>query len=478
LKYLAIALFLMPTSIYSLSEAAPLFLEPLLKEDLPLKSLLKAPVKLENSAKAFELTAASRLIETIPGVKTEFWTYNQGLPGPIIEVEEGDRIQVKLINQINKVTTLHWHGVNVPPDQDGNPMDPVKPQQSHNYKFSIPLGSAGTYWYHPHTHQGASEQIFRGMNGLFIVRDPKDPLRNLPEKNLFITDLKIDDAGQIPANNNIDWMDGREGNYVLINGQNKPVIDIGPNETQRWRLINATNARFLRFAITDHSLIQVGTDGGLLEFPRADLTEIILAPAERIELLVQGNAQKSGHFDIQMLPYMRGKMAGKEQAQAIKIATLNYNPSIKSTDFSLPKRLRTIEPLGTPTATKKIIFQEKIKMKNGIHAMEFLINGQGYDMMRVDARSKAGEVELWEVSNQSDMDHPFHMHGAQFQVIEKEHLGKVEKLSYLAWKDTFNLKSGETIRLKVKQDFKGIRMYHCHIAEHEDSGMMATLEVY
>ena len=143
----------------------------------------------------------------------------------------------------------------------------------------MPVGSAGTYWYHPHPHELTAEQVFRGMAGLLIVRSRTDPVpAAIEEKLLVISDLRLAADGTIPANTAMDWQNGREGNYVLVNGQYQPVLAINPGQSQRWRILNATNARYLRLALTGHTMTLIGTDGGLLRSPVPGLDEILLAP--------------------------------------------------------------------------------------------------------------------------------------------------------------------------------------------------------
>ena len=136
-----------------------------------------------------------------------------------------------------------------------------------------------------------------------------------------------------------------------------------------------------------------------------------------------------------------------------------------------------IAPLGKVTAHKKIEFSETMGMDNGAMTMGFLMNGKSFAMDRVDLKSRAGDVELWEIYNNSDMDHPFHIHGTQFQIVDRIKNGKTEPAAYLAWKDTVNIPSRETVRIKLLHATPGLRMYHCHILEHEDNGMMGTLNV-
>ncbi|TKB82558.1 MAG: multicopper oxidase family protein, partial [Mesorhizobium sp.] len=143
----------------------------------------------------------------------------------------------------------------------------------------------------------------------------------------------------------------------------------------------------------------------------------------------------------------------------------------------LPEKLRPIAQLGTPAVSRRFVFTETMTMSATDMQMGFLINGAAFDMGRIDVVSKTGQVELWEIVNKADMDHPFHVHGTQFQVVEHERGGQVSKPAYLAWKDTVNVARGETVRLLLRQDRPGRRMYHCHILEHEQLGMMGVIDV-
>jgi bilirubin oxidase len=139
--------------------------------------------------------------------------------------------------------------------------------------------------------------------------------------------------------------------------------------------------------------------------------------------------------------------------------------------------LRRIDDLGRPTSRKRVVFSEQMSMAGGQHSMKFLVNGKQFNMNRIDLTSRVNQVELWEIANESDMDHPFHIHGTQFQLIEREFDGKVTPAPYRAWRDTVNLRSRETVRIKLMHRFKGIYMFHCHILEHEGAGMMGQLQV-
>jgi bilirubin oxidase len=415
----------------------------------------------------------------LPGTSTEFWTYNSLVPGPLIDVFEGDTVRIRLENQLSQETTVHWHGLPVPPAQDGNPMDPIAPGASRTYEFTLPVGSAGTYWYHPHPHEFTAEQVFRGMAGLLIVRSRTDPVPTaIEEKLLVISDLRLAADGTIPANTAMDWQNGREGNYVLVNGQYRPVLTINPGQSQRWRILNATNARYLRLALTGHTLTLIGTDGGLLRSPVPGLDDILLAPAERVEVIVTASLSPQASAVLRTLPYNRGGMGMMGISSAtIPLLTLAY-ASAATPAVALPSALNSIADLGVPTTTKRLVFSSGMGMGGmGGGMMRFLIDGKSFDPARIDLTSRVNEVEQWTIDNRSGMDHPFHLHGTQFQVVSRTRNGVPMTEPYLAWRDTVNVAAFESVTLRVVQQQLGKRMYHCHILEHESQGMMGVLEV-
>lgn len=448
--------------------------------------------KLANTSKergkfAAALTAAPHSVEWVKGQPTQTWAYNGSLPGPLIDVTEGDRIDIRFNNKLAEESTIHWHGVPTPADQDGNPPDVVAAGKERHYGYLLPAGSSGTHWYHPHPHERTGAQVLRGLAGAFIVRPQNDPLAHLPEQNLFISDLRLADDGNIPPNTRMDWMNGREGQFVLINGAYQPRIAVGG--TQRWRIWNACSARYLRLSLGGLPFTLAGTDGGLLAAPVDGLTELLLTPAQRVEIIVhppQDGAARN--VELQALPYNRGGMGPATRPQPPRVlATVNF--AARGKRLAVPQQLRSIEPLGQPTAYHRVLMTELMDMDtmratpggpySKFRGLYFLLNGQRYDMKRIDINAEVNAVEQWEVTNLSSMgmDHPFHVHGDPFQVIEREFEGKRTPEPLLAWRDTVNIRAGETVRFKMVQKHVGLRMFHCHILEHEDLGMMGNLMV-
>ena len=453
----------------------------------PLANETRQPPRLFRAALAAKPTTQT----LIGGKNTAMWQYTagvnkspDGIAGPLIDVREGDTVEIRFDNRLPQPSTIHWHGLPVPPEQDGNPEDAVEPGAARIYRFTLPPGSAGTYWYHPHPHMLTAEQVFRGLAGPIIVRAADDPLADWPEQHLFFTDLRLDVNGNIPPNGMDDWMNGREGQYVLVNGALRPEIRVDGD--QRWRVWNACSARYLRLAFSDHrAFTQVGTDGGLLERPITGVRQLLLPPGARAELIV--HADGAPQAALMALAYDRGKMSmsGSVPPESDRmLAQVRFAPA-GGKARPLPDALRAIAPLGAPIAQKTVMMTERMDMEKmramgdmGLPSgMRFLINNTSFDPKRVDMTSRRNEVETWTVQNFTDMDHPFHIHGTQFQVLDRQYEGKTIAEPYLAWRDTVNLRPNETVHIATVQRMAGLRMFHCHILEHEDLGMMGLLQV-
>ncbi|WP_109482450.1 multicopper oxidase family protein [Paraburkholderia sp. C35] len=475
---------------------------------LPAGAPLAALRKLANEsseAGVFRATLVAQPVrrQLMPGHSTSLWLYGDAAQGPIvgplIDVREGDTVVIRFVNRLPQPSTIHWHGLPVPPDQDGNPMQPVAPGESRVYRFTLPLGSAGTYWYHPHPHMMSSEQVFRGLAGPIIVRAAGDPLAAFPERHLFFSDLKLASDASIAPNDMMDWMNGREGQFVLVNGARRPRIDVAQDE--RWRLWNGCNARYLGVSLGGkQTFAQIGTDGGLLDKPRDGLTELLLAPGERAEIIVRAGAQPStailtaAAYDRRKMTMTEGKSLPGDPAKPL--ADVHFMPGATASQAArvMPSTLRPIAPLlpdndsADKAPQKSVVFTEAMDM-TAMHrpgammsalppGMQFLINGASFDPKRIALTSRRGEVEVWSIENRTDMDHPFHLHGTQFQVMSRQQQGSSRTAEpYLAWRDTVNVQPGETVRIATVQHDAGERMFHCHILEHEDLGMMATLKV-
>jgi FtsP/CotA-like multicopper oxidase with cupredoxin domain len=437
---------------------------------------LRPPPVLQNSSRAPRtvevlLTAESARLSLVPGVETEVFAYNGRSPGPTLEVREGDRVRVRFRNNLRETTTVHWHGLHLPFTADGSPFHPVPPGGTHDYEFTVPYGSAGTYWYHPHPHHRTGYQVGRGLYGAIIVRAADDPLAHLPEKLLVLSDNRLAADGSIDlpdrstAQGHVDAENGREGDLILVNGQRLPVLQIRSGEVQRWRVINGSGARVYRLSLAGHRLLHVGSDGGLFEHP-IEVDELVLANGERAELLVRGTGRPGDRVVLQSLPYDRyvPQTRPRDWNQPRDLLTVVYAAEPPVAAAAIPTRLRHIPPLDTLQVTARRV----VVMSQG------LLNGKSMDMSRTDITTPLGATEIWEIENVVGMDHPFHLHGFQFQLLDRDGVPEAQR----KWKDTVNVPKHQSARFIVRFDnHAGKWMFHCHILTHEDDGMMGVLEI-
>lgn len=418
------------------------------------------------------LVAAPARVALVPGKPTDVLAYNGTVPGPTLEFREGDRVVVHFRNETGEETTVHWHGLHIPAVQDGSPFNPVKAGATHRYEFTLQPGSAGTYWYHPHPHHRTAVQVARGLYGAIVVRAPDDPIpASVAERLVVLSDNRFREDGSIDLpelhsmQGRVDLENGREGDVVFVNGVVKPTFALRSGEVQRWRVVNASAARVYRLAVPGHSLLQVGTDGGLFERP-VEVNEVVLANGERAELLVRATGAPGTRAALVALPYDRyiPQTRPKDWQVPRELAVVQYSAAPPVKPAPIPTRLRPVPAIDTAasTAVRTMVMTQH------------LINGRSMDHDRVDVTAKLGATEIWEVENLVGMDHPFHLHGFQFQVISRNGV----PVPFRAWKDTMNVPKHETARFIVRyDDYPGKWMFHCHILDHEDHGMMGVLEV-
>jgi len=442
----------------------------------PVANTLTAPIGFANRSRdpntvEVTLTASPARLSLVPGVEIDVFAYNGTVPGPTLEVREGDRVIVHVRNQLPEPTTVHWHGLHIPWHADGSPFHPILPGEQADFEFTIPVGTAGTYWYHPHPHHMSRDQVAKGLFGAIVVRAADDPLPPLPEKLLILTDSRFlpDGSVDLPPvqspRGRVDFENGWEGDVLFVNGQVAPTIAIRSGEVQRWRVLNASAARVYRLAIPGHTLLHVGSDGGLFE-RAVETAEVLLSSSERVEVLVRGTGSPGDTAVLQSLPYDRyiPQTRPADWQRTRDLVTLTYSDEPPARPVALPATLRPVLPLDTTQATTTRV----ISLTQGF------INGKVMDLARVDERTSLGTTEIWQIENLVGMDHPFHLHGFRFQVIERNGVPE----PYRRWEDTVNVPKHETVRIIVRfDDYPGKWMYHCHILDHEVHGMMGILEV-
>ena len=425
------------------------------------------------------LTAQAQT-QTVGDSSAEVLTYNRQLPGPILEAQAGDTVRITLNNQLETPTNLHYHGLHISPQVD-DVFQQVLPGERYTYEFQIPSGHpAVTAWYHPHYHLDVARQVFGGLAGPFIIRGELDTIPELQQAEEALLLLQdFDASGQQHHAHGKKW--GREGSLLLASGQPKPTVAISQNGLLRLRLINGSASRIYQLQLQDHPWFLIATDRGAISAP-TPLDTLRLSPGERAEVMIPGQ-QEPGDYRLVNLPYNRGmgsmlatlgetveQLAGVVQPTHTTLAILRYQKSSHSQPLPLPKELIAVKPLLAPMTTRQFVLNHGI----GGGSTGFIINDKSFDMNRIDTRVKLGHVEDWRIVNKASIDHPFHLHTNRFQVLERNG----QPVSLLAWKDTVSLKGYETVTLRVRfEDFVGRTVYHCHILDHEDQGMMGILEI-
>lgn len=403
--------------------------------------------------------------EIAPGKTVQAWGFNQQLPGPTLRATAGDTLVVRVSNKLNEPTMIHWHGIKLPATMDGTDVaqKPIQPGETFEYRFVVP--DAGSFWYHAHMNE--TVQMERGMYGALIVEDESD-LKVDNERIFMIDDMKLNKKNEftkpswyIPRA--IERHDGRQGDTLLLNGKEQLPVYVNGGQTERWRFINSSSARYFQLYMGGKEFKIIATDGGLIEHP-VTVTQVLITPGERLDILI--DFKEGETFALESLAYNRTTMFKAKR----ETFTTVYAGENKPTKAFIPEHLTTIKQLATQHAAAnrtvtlsvdpRIRDQKDFRINNGTHT--------------TDAPVRVGELQIWEIKNTSRMDHPFHLHGFFFQVLEEN--GKAP--SYKAWKDTVNLLPTSTIKIAWMPDNRpGTWMYHCHIVEHHAAGMMAHFNV-
>ena len=419
----------------------------------------------ESKIVEYNLTASEFNWEIKPGKTITAWGFNNKVPGPVLRAKKGDTLVVRVQNNLPEPTMVHWHGIRLPATMDGTGevQQPILPGESFEYRFTVP--DAGTFWYH--SHQNETVQMEKGMYGGIVIEDDTDPVMD-NERILVLDDMKLTGKNEFKQLGAIGrWIerhDGREGSTNLVNGKESLSLLMHAGQVERWRIINAASARYFKLNLDGKPFKIIATDGGLLEYARTE-TELLITPGERFDIVV-GSFEEGEIFSINSLPYNRVTML---KAKLQKYATVHVTET-KPSIALLPEKLTEIKSLASQhvAINRKVSLSVDLSLKNII---DFRVNKEMHGM---DKPVMVGNLQVWEVSNSSLMDHPFHLHGFFFQVLEEN--GKAPE--YKAWKDTYNLKPRSTIKIAWMPDNRpGRWMYHCHIIEHHAAGMMANFEV-
>ncbi|SDJ97644.1 spore coat protein A [Nonomuraea jiangxiensis] len=435
---------------------------------LPIPEVAK-PVRTTGAVDYYELDERAAEAEVLPGLRTPIWGYGGTFPGPTIEARSGRPIVVKLVNRLGEPTVLHLHGGHTPAESDGFPTDLVAPGAAREYAYPL-RQRAATLWYHDHRMDRTGPQVWRGLAGMFLVRDEEEAALPLPggerDLPLLICDRSFAADGTLlypglegrPGVREA-YMGGVLGDVILVNGAPWPELRVA-RARYRLRLCNASNARTYELA-TGGPMIQIGTDGGLLAAPRT-VKAIRLAPGERADVVVDFSA-----YELGRRVELRNLAGEGAQGRVMRFAV----DRDEADDSAVPARLATVEALdpGRAAVTRDFEFSS-----GGLHGgTGWLINGRPFDPRRMEARPKLGDVEVWRLT--SDVAHPVHLHLDQFQVVS---VNGERRSGPPEWKDTVELRDAQTVEIVTRfTDYRGRYVLHCHNLEHEDMAMMAAFEV-
>ncbi|MDZ7267521.1 MAG: multicopper oxidase domain-containing protein [candidate division KSB1 bacterium] len=424
------------------------------------------------------MTLAQSNVTVWPNTTTQVIAINGSYPGPTVRIQKGQTLTVEFRNQLNQPSNIHWHGLIVPDKMDGHPKDAIAPGGSYTYTFPV-INRAGTYFYHAHPHEQTAMQVYKGFAGFFIIEDPDEAQLGLPSGNydipLVIQDRRAATQPQFAYNPNMmEVMDGYLGDVVLVNGTPGAYLEVS-RTLYRFRLLNGSNARVYRLAFSDNRNFHViGTDGGLIDTP-VQVTESLLAPGERLDILVDFSPDQIGQsVYLKSLPFAAGGV-GTTYRQGIEMNLLRFDVArAESSGGKIPSSLAPIAYYHPNDAVRTRTFTLTMQMAmNGMHR----INGKVFEMNRIDETVPLHELEKWQIVNTTDEFHPMHIHGLQFQVVDRsgpQNLSPVDK----GWKDTVLIHPNETVNVLVRFDaYAGIYLLHCHNLEHEDDGMMLNLQV-
>ncbi len=439
------------------------------------------------------LVASPAAAAYLPGRPAVVWRYLDGealdaaAPSgappyglPLLEAKQGDLVIVHFRNLLDDGSTVHFHGLRLDAGMDGA-HEIVLPKDRFDYTFVA--RDAGTFWFHPHFH--ADVQIEQGLQGILHVREAAAP-RPDGERILAFDDVKLAADGELAGEwTDMDIAHGREGNVLLVNGApahvdpspgapgdpvDPPVLRAIAGARERWHLVNTANGRFFLLALPGRTFEVIGWDGGLLGAPYSTET-LLVAPGERYDVLVRAPDAPGDAIDLQALPHDRGDGAGGAPVTLLRVEAATGEPGDASPDHAAP-----IDPLPVDAATpvRPLVLEEDLDTPYG---PQFFINGEFWPF-NTPFDATQGAIEIWDLRNETDGDHPFHLHGMFFQVLSRSGAdGVTVPEDRLGWKDTVLVGRRSNLRFAVRFEAPGPWMFHCQIPEHAERGMMGEVHV-
>jgi len=423
---------------------------------------------LQNGRFQYNLTLQAGVSQFIDSnTDTPTWGLNGNYLGPTLRLRNGTDVDIHFQNNLDEATTMHGHGMHVPAIMDGGAHQIIPAGQQWTSSYTVNQ-HASTNWYHPHLMGKTAEHVLNGLAGLIIIDDDHSETLDLPKRYgiddipVIVQDRRFNGDGSFDYNpSRREIMHGWKGDTYLVNGVIKPYLDIEAKQV-RFRILNGSNARIYKFAFASgRSFKQIATDNSLLESP-VELTQLVLSPAERAEIVVDFSGAK-GMSDI-----FTDISGGAELFKVNINQTATANTQIPNNLISLAK-LNPADAINTRSFT--------LSGRRG----QLVINGQSMDKNVINESVPINATEIWEVTNAMGMDHNFHIHATHFQIIERNGNPNMVAENEQGYKDTVYIPPGESVKLIIKMtdytDSQKPYMYHCHILEHEDAGMMGQFVV-
>lgn len=426
--------------------------------------------------------AAERTTTSINGQTARLMTYNGTLPGPTWVAHPGDTITVNFTNNLGEPTNLHTHGFHVSSmGKSDNIMVHVAPGESFTYEYKLAENHpTGLFWYHPHNHGNVTNQLFAGLYGAILIT-PKNPPKVAAERVLVLSDITLGSDGLPATPNRMNQIMGREGDTLLVNGQVQPVYSTQSNAVERWHIVNSCASRYMNLSVQGGKATIIGKDSGQVANPYSP-ESFVIAPGNRIDLIVEN---EGGAVNLNYTTVPHPDMAGMSNGATYKnyplttfvpagAATVTVAPAI-TTNPGIDLRKQT--PVAKRTFTLKMPGMGSGSMggmmNGGSMEGQFTINDQPFDMNVINTTVAMGTVEEWTIINTSTMAHPFHLHVWPMQILT---IGP-NAVTDVQYQDVVNVpaKNRTTVRVYFNE-FPGTTVYHCHILDHEDLGMMGALE--
>lgn len=446
------------------------------------QNALHIPPTLEGTT--FDLTMAPSTKEFEAGQTTNTFGFNGDYLGPTLLMNKGDVVQMNVTNNIDEVTTVHWHGFHIDAASDGGPHSTIAVGSTWTPSFTI-LNEAGTNWYHPHPHGSTAEHVNMGLAGMIIVRDDEEAALTLP-RTYGVDDFPVivQDRAFAPDGN---FRFTPFGDEILINGTLDAFVEV-PAQRVRLRVLNASLERAYMVGISDdRSFHLIANDVGLVDAP-IEVNRVLMASGERLEMLVDfGSDQGSTSLSLMSygselpsdVPGAAGGPGGNNPLNGTDFTLLAFTVVAPTTDpvpvTTIPPALTTNEVWSEAQAarTRPFVFS------GGGPGNPFVINGVEMDLNVINETAYLGDVEIWELENTTNIAHPFHKHDVEFFILDRN--GNPPEAYETGPKDVVLVRANETVRfITAFKDFADPvvpYMYHCHILPHEDDGMMGQYVV-